>query len=84
MGQKADELVVCQNFTTLFDQLNFAACLNDALYIQQTTGNRQKLIYSQYDPLPKIFPSAILHERGYQNRLLTKQQETALCERFMP
>lgn len=81
-GQTADELVVTTNITNEFDQLNFAACLNDALYIHQTTGNRQKLIYANYDPIPKIFPSAVIHERGGQNRILSRDQERLMKERF--
>lgn len=81
-GQKADELVVATNFTTEFDTLNFAACLNDALYIHQTTGNRQKLIYAVYNPLPKIFPSAVLQERGLEPHMLSGDQSQMLKERF--
>lgn len=82
-GQKADELIMWTNLTNEFDQLNFAACLNDSLYIHQTTGNRQKLIYATYDPTPKIFPSAVLRERGDKHvRILTREQQQALNERF--
>jgi len=81
-GQKADELVVRTNWTLEFDELNFAACLNDSLYIHQTTGNRQKLIYATYDPLPKVFPSMVLQERGFQNRKLDRGQEKYLQEKF--
>jgi hypothetical protein len=81
-GQLADELTVFTNATLEFDQCNFAACLNDALYIHQTTGNRQKMIYCGYDPLPVIFPSAVLHERGFQNKMLTREQERLLTEKF--
>ena len=81
-GQMADELRVHMNLTSLFDQLNFAACLNDALYQQQTTGTRQKVIYCNYDPLPKIFPSGVLHERGLQTKTLSRAQQAILNERF--
>lgn len=81
-GQKADELLVRTNATLEFDRLNFAACLNDSLYIHQTTGNRQKLIYAGYDPLPKIFPSAVLRERGMQNHMLSREQQRILDEKF--
>ena len=81
-GQQADELVVWTNHTLFFDELNFAACLNDALYIHQTTGSPQKLIYATYDPLPKIFPSAVLYERGLQNKMLTAVQQKMLTEKF--
>lgn len=81
-GQMADELRVFTNITSLFDQLNFAACLNDALYIQQTTGTRQKIIYCDYDPLPKIFPASVLRERGLQPQMLSAQMQTELQEKF--
>ena len=81
-GQMADELIVHTNITSLFDQLNFAACLNDSLYIHQTTGNRQKLIYCNYDPLPKIFPASVLRERGLDPTLLSRKQQAELNERF--
>lgn len=81
-GQKADELTVVTNFTTEFDSLNFAACLNDSLYIHQTTGNRQKLIYAVYSPLPKIFPSAVLAERGLEPKMLSRDQQAMMKERF--
>lgn len=82
IGQLADQLTMTVNTTSLWDQMNFAACLNDALYIQQTTGNMQKLILAGYDPLPKIFPSAVLRERGLNTDVLSAEQERELAERF--
>lgn len=81
-GQMADQLVVYTNQTQDFDDLNFAACLNDSLYIHQTTGNRQKLIYATYDPMPKIFPAPVLRERGFQNKALNYEQQQLMKERF--
>lgn len=81
VGQLADELVMNTNMTVEFDQLNFAACLNDSLYIHQTT-QRQKLIYSVYNPLPKIFPTAVLVERGLEPTKLSSDMEKMLQERF--
>lgn len=80
-GQRADELVINTNTTTEFDSLNFAACLNDSLYLHQTMG-RQKLIYANYAPLPRIFPPAVLRQRGFENVLLTAEQERALHDKF--
>lgn len=82
LGQTADELIAVTNNTTLFDQLNFAACLNDALYIQQTTGNQQRVIYAGYDPLPVIFPPNVLRERGMQPLALTKEHQQVLVDLF--
>jgi hypothetical protein len=81
-GQEADELRIVTCNTIDFDYMNFAACLNDALYIHQSTGNRQKLVYGTYDPMPRIFPHAVLREQGYQPSPLSPQQEKALRERF--
>lgn len=82
-GQQRSEVWTYTNTTSEFDQLNFAACLNDALYIHQTTGNRQKVVYATYSPqLPKIFPSELLRERGFQNRRLDRAQQSFMNERF--
>jgi hypothetical protein len=81
-GQKADEVIEYTCLTTEFDHLNFAACLNDSLYAQQTTGNRKKIIYATYDPQPKIFPSAVLLERGLQVKRLNEKQQKEMKERF--
>jgi hypothetical protein len=82
-GQKADELIVHLNNTLIFDKMNFAACLNDALYIHQTTGNRQKLIYCNYDPLPTIFPYMVLQERGFQTKQLDPDAKKTLSSKFL-
>jgi len=81
-GQKADELIVWRNATTLFDDLNFASCVNDALYTHQTTGNRQKLVYASYDPLPKMFPAEVLRQRGFENHILNAEQKRMLADKF--
>lgn len=81
-GQGADELIVDTCISTEHEVGSLAATLNDALYIQQTTGNKQKVIYATWEPLPKIIPPEVLRERGYQNKPLTPTQQTALEERF--
>lgn len=81
-GQQADVLNVVTNLTTEFDRLCLAACLNDALYVHQTTGSPQKLIYGTYNPVPTVFPAAVLKERGFRNKLLTAHQEQLLAEKF--
>jgi len=91
VGQMADELVVniacdlpiAREGPAAFDELLYAAMLQDALYIHQTTGSRQKVIYANYETLPRIFPSAVLEERGFEltHRLDASQQKT-LTERF--
>lgn len=67
-GQVADEVIVDTMHTLEFDYVVLSACLNDALYNHQTTGSRQKLITATYNPLPKIFPRAVLVEKGLQPR----------------
>lgn len=83
-GQLADDLFVATCNSTAFDDQNFSACLIDALYLHQTLGSRQKVIYANYDPMPKIYPADFLRERGFANRLLTKTEQVALEEKFGP
>ena len=69
----------------LFDHLNLSACLVDALYIQQTTGTRQKLCYAGYNPLPKMYPEDFLRERGFTDvHRLDAATRQLLVERFGP
>lgn len=81
-GQRADSLTVHTNHTTKFDHVNFAACLNDAVYTQQTTSLRQKVVYATHDPLPKVFSPEFLREQGATPRMLNAQQRDMLTERF--
>lgn len=81
-GQEADHLEVHTCLSNDHDHLSFAATLNDAIYIQQTLGARQKLVYADYHPLPKVFHPALLRERGLQPKDLTQEQQQMLTERF--
>ena len=81
-GQKADEIVATTSHTLDFDHLNFAACLNDALYIHQTIKARQKVIYANYNPLPRIFPPMVLKQRGFEPNLLSQEDQNYMTERF--
>lgn len=81
-GQLADELVVHRCDMLPFDTLNFAACLNDAVYQQQTTGVRQKMVFCNYDPLPLVFSPEFLREQGLQPQQLTAEQRTMLADKF--
>lgn len=83
-GQTADELWMFTNTTTDFDENNFAACCIDALYAHQTTGDRQKLIYANYNPMPRILPPSVLRQRGFDNQLLNARQQYELAEKFGP
>ncbi len=82
-GQQADELYVRTMQTLAFDEQVFAACLNDSLYIHQSTGNRQKLIYAAYDPRPRIFPPAVLDQRGLEIVHLSPEDQKVFNERFL-
>lgn len=81
-GQMADEIIATTCLTTAWDELNFAATLNDALYIHQSIGARQKCIFANYDPLPVVKPSGFLRERGFQNTMLNKDDQKVLTQKF--
>ncbi len=81
-GQQADELIVHRADTVPFDVMNFAACLNDAVYQQQTTGVRQKMVFCNYDPLPQVFSPEFLREQGLQPRDLSPEQRAMLRDKF--
>lgn len=81
-GQTADSLSVHTNNTTVFDHINFAACLNDAIYTQQSTSLRQKIVYAVHDPLPRVFSPEFLREQGATPKILNRQQREMLTERF--
>lgn len=66
-GQTADYLDVHTCLTTEHDYMAFAAMLIDSLYVVLTTGSRRKVIFCNYDPLPKIFPPEVLMERGFHD-----------------
>ncbi len=63
-GQMADEVLAGVLISTEFDELNRAACLSDSVVVQLNTGQDQKVIYADYDPLPKVLPPEVLRARG--------------------
>ncbi len=81
-GQEADELVVVTNNTTDSDALNFAACLNDACYIQDTTGGKQKLMYAVYETPPIVISPAVLKKAGLDPKRLTGEQVQLMRDTF--
>lgn len=83
VGQEADEIYVPVPFMTFFDWLNFAACLVDALYVQQTTKQRQKIVSCSYTELPKVVPPEVLRERGFHDVRDLDEEGKALLERFL-
>lgn len=81
-GQKEDEVVVETIRTTEADHLDFAACLNDAVYVQQSLGTSQKLLFADHDPLPQVFSPEFLRERGLDPKVLTPEQRLMLQEKY--
>lgn len=77
-GQQADELTYDTRLTLTYDYMVFNACLRDALYVQQTTGQRNKVVIAGYNPLPVVFPAAVLRERGLEpceDQLVTQRMD---------
>lgn len=64
-----EKLTDCVTFNTClstpWDHQNFAATLVDSCFIHEG-HNKQKLMYCDLLPKPKIFPAAILNARGMQ------------------
>lgn len=83
-GQKADELVAHTLMNIEFDHVCRAASLNDAIYIQQTTGSRQKIVYCDYDPMPMIYSPEFLREQGTTPEMLNREQRKMLESLFGP
>lgn len=84
-GQRAEELVPVTINSDEFDHENLSACLIDSLYIHQTTGTRQKAIYADWDPLPRLYPPDFLRERGFADvAKLDDATRAALEDKFGP
>ena len=62
-GQKADDVETWTCNCTEWDDLIFAATLNDSLYIHQTTRTPQRMIIAKYQDVPRIFPGEVLREK---------------------
>jgi hypothetical protein len=83
-GQKADELVAHTLLGPMFDHVCRAATLSDAIYISQTTGQKQKVVYCDYDPMPQIYSPEFLREQGMSPEQLTPEQRKVLASLFGP
>lgn len=81
-GQQADELIVQRYDANSFDTINFAATLNDSVYIHQSTGQRQKLVYATHNPLPKVFSPEFLREQGADPARLNAEQRGMMEDLF--
>ena len=64
-GQKADTVNVWYIEVKNWDCLLFAGTLNNAVYIEQSQGLPQKLMYADYTFKPTVIPSLVLRERGF-------------------
>lgn len=81
-GQQADEITAYRFDATGFDAVNFAATLNDAVYIHQSTDLRQKLVYAAHNPLPRVFSPEFLREQGADPKALNPEQREMMEELF--
>lgn len=81
-GQEADVIYADTFDSNDYDAQARAAGLIDSLYQSQTVGTPMKVIYAEYDPLPKMFPPQVLRERGFENKLLNEMQQLMLKEKF--
>lgn len=81
-GQEADELVVHTTLSHDFEHQSLAATLNDTVYAQTTTGNEYRLLSATYSPVPEIFPSDVLQTLGFENKILTPEQQSLIDARF--
>ena len=81
-GQREEECLIHTCRTTESDHLDFAGSLNDAIYVQQSLGTGQKILYADHDPLPVVFSPEFLRERGLQPQDLTAEQRAMLQEKY--
>jgi hypothetical protein len=77
-GQERDECVVTTCHYSEFDRVTFAATLNDAAYISQTLGSRQRLIYATHNPVPRAVSFTVLHEWGTQAKQIGPEARSLL------
>lgn len=77
-----DEVYVTTCLTTEFDKVLFGATLNDAAYVHQSVGNKQKVIYATYSPKPEIIPFEVLVEMGADPKLLSREGREVLERTF--
>ncbi len=80
-GQAEDEVRIWRSTSSEFDNVMFAACLNDAAYAHQTT-NKQKLLYADYDERPKVIPYSVLKEWGTQPQQLDVAKQKLITDIF--
>jgi hypothetical protein len=67
-GYQWDQCVQYTNNTLEWDHQMMSATIADSLYIHQSQA-KQKLIYSDYEPVPEKFSAQVLKERGFVNNI---------------
>ena len=81
-GQDADEIRIFQSICSEFDRVLFAACLNDAAYIHQTSA-RHNLLMMDYDERPAILPYSVLLQWGTEAKELSSETRQLLEDKFL-
>lgn len=76
-----DNVVVNTLHLLPYDHVLLGACLVDTVY-QHQTGSRRKLVYGNWDPMPKIFSPEFLKARGAPTFMLNQRQRSMLEEKF--
>lgn len=64
-----------------YDHMLFGACLVEAVF-QHQTGERRKIVYASYNPMPRIFTPEFLKARGASTELLNPRQRAMLEDKF--
>ena len=81
-GQMADDVETWTTNCTEWDDLIFAATLNDSLYIHQTTRTPQRMIIAKYEDIPPIFPGEVLREKVEKVYNLSPAMKEMFKEKF--
>ena len=81
-GQRQDEVLVEMLTSTEHDLVNRAACLSDSVYVQQLMGSPMRVLYADWDPLPRVYPPEFLREKGADPKDLPPEARAYLRTRF--
>lgn len=81
-GQLADSVTVTLLISNTTDEMHLAGCLNDAIYVYETTQSTRKVLIASWNPMPTIYGTHVLHRAGLQSKILTAKQQLMLAERF--
>jgi hypothetical protein len=81
-GQAADVVTCHTLISNAIDEMALAACLNDATYVFEATGEDRKLLIASWDPVPTVYASEVLVRAGIQAKRLTARQQMMLQEKY--